>query len=171
MRLACISRLLAREQSCLAREAQLSSCIVSRVPILDSRVLEFCYLSRERYTVPVRVLKTREKGCAYQKDLNWLICSLLMTTLLWQFSPILENNATAQVSEEEKEILWSLVSEVGDNISPDEKNQLFALLLEYADIFSLASADLGHTTVLKHKIDTGSAVSVHHQLTHALTYP
>ena len=56
------------------------------------------------------------------------------------------------------------MSEVGDNISPDEKNQLFALLLEYADNFSLTSADLGHTTVLKHKIDTGSAVPVHLQL-------
>ena len=38
---------------------------------------------------------------------------------------------------------------------------MFALLQEYADVFSFASSDLGRTSVLQHRIDTGNAAPVH----------
>ena len=80
--------------------------------------------------IPVRVLNSRGEMVCLPKGLELANMQLVDDDSVVAISPILENNATAQISEEEKEILWSLVSEVGDNISPDEKNQLFALLLE-----------------------------------------
>ena len=45
-------------------------------------------------------------------------------------------------------------------INKDEK-ELFALFLEFADVFSLSTKNLGHTKVLQHRIDTGNAQPVH----------
>ena len=56
-----------------------------------------------------------------------------------------------------------MVSRVGDDVNKDEKEELFSLLLEFADIFSLSTKNLGHTKVLQHRIDTqsGNAQPVH----------
>ena len=45
-------------------------------------------------------------------------------------------------------------------INKDEK-ELFSLFLEFADVFSLSTKNLGHTKVLQHRIDTGNAQPVH----------
>eukprot|EP00731_Ephydatia_muelleri_P037277 Em0434g3a len=50
-----------------------------------------------------------------------------------------------------------LLNSVNDN----EKEQLFALVMEYADVLSLSSSELGRTTVLKHRINTGDSQPVH----------
>ena len=62
------------------------------------------------------------------------------------------------ISRENQSILWEMVSRVGDDVNKDE---LFSLLLEFADVFSLSTKNLGHTKVLQHRIDTGNAQPVH----------
>ena len=42
-------------------------------------------------------------------------------------------------------------------LSTDENTQLKALLEEYSDIFASSSLDLGHTSIVRHEIDTGTA--------------
>lgn len=49
----------------------------------------------------------------------------------------------------------------GNSVNDNEKEQLFALVMEYADVLSLSSSELGRTTVLKHRINTGDSQPVH----------
>ena len=51
--------------------------------------------------------------------------------------------------------------ESGNYTSDAEKEQLYALLMEYSDVFSLSSGELGRTAVTKHHINTGDAQPVH----------
>ena len=57
--------------------------------------------------------------------------------------------------------LWKMVCESGNYTSDAEKEQLYALLMEYSDVFSLSSGELGRTAVTKHHINTGDAQPVH----------
>ena len=68
---------------------------------------------------------------------------------------------TGKVSTAAQETLWSLASKVGDPISAVEKEHLFTLLCEYADVFSFSSTDLGRTSILRHHINTGDEAPVH----------
>eukprot|EP00731_Ephydatia_muelleri_P022808 Em0015g391a len=65
------------------------------------------------------------------------------------------------VSSVDQETLWSLVSKAGKHLNTQEKEQLFLLLQEYADVFSFRSSDLGRTSVLQHRINTGTENPIH----------
>ena len=67
----------------------------------------------------------------------------------------------AEISLECQNILWDLVSKVGSHISESEREQLYSLLVEFADVFSFSSKDLGRTKELKHHIFTSDAQPVH----------
>ena len=64
----------------------------------------------------------------------------------------------APLSKEDRETLWKVVCKVGDHLNDEEKEHLFNLLLEYADV---KSDQIGRTSILKHHIDTGNAPPVH----------
>ena len=59
-----------------------------------------------------------------------------------------------KVSSEKQRKLCSIVEETEENLSPVEKEQFYALLLEYSNVFASNDADLGRTDRLKHSIDT-----------------
>ncbi|RWS23099.1 hypothetical protein B4U80_10050, partial [Leptotrombidium deliense] len=50
-----------------------------------------------------------------------------------------------------------LKSKIGDQLSEHDRHRLVDLLKSSADIFSKDSYDLGKTSILKHKIDTGDS--------------
>ena len=62
-----------------------------------------------------------------------------------------------EVVEEKREMLWRLVEQSGPELSGEEKEMFFHLLLSYADVFAVSMTDLGRTTKLKHSIHTGNA--------------
>ena len=45
--------------------------------------------------------------------------------------------------------------------SQEQKEEFFALLLQYEDIFAMFSSDLGPTSKLNHFISTGSDTPIH----------
>ena len=57
--------------------------------------------------------------------------------------------AGPELSPEDKETLWNMVSEVGDHTSSIEKEQLFSLLVAYGDVFSFH--DSGCRSHLSHR--------------------
>ena len=61
---------------------------------------------------------------------------------------------------EKEEMLSRLVEENGGDISADEKEQLFTLLRQYADVFAASESDLGRTENLEHEVHTGDATPV-----------
>lgn len=50
---------------------------------------------------------------------------------------------------------------MGDCLGTKEKEQLYVLLLEYADVFCFRSNELGRTSVLRHHINTENANPIH----------
>lgn len=64
---------------------------------------------------------------------------------------------SAGISPEKEEMLGKIVEENGECLTVGEKEQLLALLLQYADVFATTRDDLGRTGKLKHDIDTAGA--------------
>ena len=60
------------------------------------------------------------------------------------------------VSSLKRQMLGTMVEECASNLAVDQKEQLFQLLLEYADIFA-DEGELGRTDRITHSIKTGSA--------------
>ena len=46
------------------------------------------------------------------------------------------------------------------NLTSGENRKLQELLGQYSDIFAQSSLDLGHTTIIQHKINTGEALPI-----------
>eukprot|EP00731_Ephydatia_muelleri_P028964 Em0020g608a len=65
------------------------------------------------------------------------------------------------LSQGDQEALWSMVCKVGDHLNDGEKELVFHLLMEYADVFAFNSGQIGRTNILKHRIDTGNTPPVH----------
>ena len=63
-----------------------------------------------------------------------------------------------QPTEEQCQILWDMVEQpqCGSRLTAQQKEQLFQLLLAYADVFATSSTDYGRTSVLQHNICTGN---------------
>ena len=51
----------------------------------------------------------------------------------------------------------TLVQKNDSNLSDGQQNDLLSLILQYQDIFGMGKADLGHTNLFTHSIDTGGA--------------
>ena len=70
------------------------------------------------------------------------------------------------VSPELEEALWLLAEKA--SLTPEEREKLFLLLLEYADVFALCNDELGRTNVLQHEIHTGDASPIRQQFVECL---
>jgi hypothetical protein len=67
--------------------------------------------------------------------------------------------ASTCMSEKKQQILWEMAQQVQD-ITSQQKCQLYELLRNYSDIFAIDDKDLGHTNVLRHSINTGEAIPI-----------
>ena len=111
--------------------------------------------------VPIRIVNPRECSIVLKKGVELAIMEQVTEESVIRNVSTADNMETKNISPAVQETLWSLVSEVGDHISPGDKEQLLALLLEYADVFSVKSGDLGRTSMLQHRIDTGNSLPIH----------
>lgn len=60
--------------------------------------------------------------------------------------------------------LWEIVEQSEQCLSQEKKEQLFALLLEYHDLFASGPQDLGRTGRVQHRINTGTAPPIRQQV-------
>ena len=56
-----------------------------------------------------------------------------------------------------------MISRSGNRLTEEEKEQLFALCIEYIDLFATGSDDFGRTTALRHKINTENSAPIRQQ--------
>ena len=68
-----------------------------------------------------------------------------------------------EVPEEHRRRLWAMASKSGDRLTQAEQEQLFALCLEYEDLFARGADDFGRTGKLAHKIDTEGSPPIRQQ--------
>ena len=104
--------------------------------------------------IPVRLLNTRSDSIQISKGKT---IAVLEPVAQDSISAVKEN---CGVSGEKRAQLWEKVLEVGDTLSKEEQQQLFMVLLEYADIFAEHPDDFGRTDKVKHSINTGDSPPV-----------
>lgn len=75
-----------------------------------------------------------------------------------------EQAVSVEPSMEHRQRLWEMVEQSEQCLSREEKEQLFAVLLEYHDVFASGSQDLGQTGRVQHTINTGSASPIRQQV-------
>ena len=66
-----------------------------------------------------------------------------------------------KVSRMKTQALWELVEKLTPILTWEQKCQIYALFTKHADVFSETKTDIGKTILLQHRINTGSATSVH----------
>ncbi|KAL5488507.1 hypothetical protein EMCRGX_G017449 [Ephydatia muelleri] len=60
-----------------------------------------------------------------------------------------------------KQALWELIETLSTELTLEQKRLIYALFIKYADVFPETKGDIGKTTLLQHKINTGDATPVH----------
>ena len=71
-----------------------------------------------------------------------------------------EGGQTTAVEQHKQEMLWDLVEKSPPDLSQNEKDLFYHLLLSYAYVIAYSAADLGRTSVLTHNIPTGNAAPI-----------
>ena len=69
----------------------------------------------------------------------------------------IQTSNSAQNIKAKQEMLWKLVEGGDGPLTEANKEQLFYLLGEYADIFAISKEDLGRTAKVQHRINTGNS--------------
>ncbi len=73
---------------------------------------------------------------------------------------VISDGEAAEPTAKHRQTLWEMVEQSEYCLGQGEKEQLFALLLEYHNLFATGSQDLGQTGRVKHKVDTGTALPI-----------
>ena len=75
-------------------------------------------------------------------------------------APVREDSnvpAKFEVSSCKRGLLHDMADRSAGDLTSEEKNRLYELLVEFADVFAESSDDMGRTGVVKHSIDTGTS--------------
>ena len=69
-------------------------------------------------------------------------------------------NNGSEVSEERQQVLWSMIENSYTNLSKEQADQLYQLLLLYSDVFAGSDKQVGCSNKIQCKIDTGAAPAI-----------
>ena len=108
---------------------------------------------RER--VPVRVLNPSDQPRKLKAGSGLAICVLVESVLTSRVC-VGEKVPACELPEHVKLLYERSVT----NLQPYQQKLLYNLLQEYAHLFSRGAEDLGRTSIVKHRIDTGAAVPI-----------
>jgi len=59
-----------------------------------------------------------------------------------------------ELSADAKQILWEMVENSGEMLNENQQQELYKLLLGFADVFAFKDTELGRTNKLRHTITT-----------------
>lgn len=109
----------------------------------------------EHGQVPVRLLNPRSQAVFIRKGEE--IGTLERVEDTPTQHTVVSRVGTEQVSREKQQLLRELVDNNASELSQNEADRFYRLLMDYEDVFAVSNSDLGRTTRLKHTIDTGNA--------------
>ena len=140
-----------RNQNWMAEQAEVQT------GVFVSRTL----LPQQSDNLPISIINITDKPVQIEKG-----------TILTDATPV--DVPTEQLPENEKSAKsrkrrsYEHLKPLMENLSPDmtrrEQDELWDLLKSYADVFSTGKFDLGRTSLVSHKIDTGDAYPVKQRL-------
>ncbi|KAL5515841.1 hypothetical protein EMCRGX_G001073 [Ephydatia muelleri] len=68
-----------------------------------------------------------------------------------------------KVSESKSKLLWEMVQNCAADLSKEEKDMLYHVLMAYADVFAESNGELGRTNMVKQSVDTGNNPPIRQQ--------
>eukprot|EP00731_Ephydatia_muelleri_P000931 Em0001g931a len=68
-----------------------------------------------------------------------------------------------KVSESKSKLLWEMVQNSAADLSKEEKDMLYHVLMAYADVFAESNGELGRTNMVKQSVDTGNNPPIRQQ--------
>ena len=112
-------------------------------------------------TVPVRLLNLRDETITIPKGTKIAEMEQIPDDAITTVASTQES--VSETSNDHRSTLWEMIDKVGDRLNQGEKEQLYALLLDYSDIFAQSSDDFGRTGRIQHRIDTGDSQPIRQQ--------
>ena len=112
-------------------------------------------------TVPVRLLNLRDETITIPKGTKIAEMEQIPDDAITTVASTQES--VSETSNDHRSTLWEMVDKVDDRLNQSEKEQLYALLLDYSDIFAQSSDDFGGTGRIQHRIDTGDSQPIRQQ--------
>lgn len=103
----------------------------------------------DKAEVPLRILNLRDETITIRKGTIIAEMELVPMDLVNMVATVDQSSA-----DRGDEALWVMADRAGDEINQGEKEQLFALFLEYRDLFAKSPDDFGRTGKIKHTIHT-----------------
>ena len=140
------------------------SWIVSREPSDRMGVLvAHALVCPANNAVPLHVLNPREEPVIVPKGTRIATLEPLEQETPDDVIQVHAVSATGNksLSSSEEGVLWEMVSTVVSGVTESQKEQLFFMFSNYSDVFCLHPNDMGHTTEVKHHIDTGDSPPIH----------
>ena len=123
------------------------------LPVLIAAAVVSCAQGRE---IPIRMINPSASGVTIYKGTRVAMAEEMEE---WMLASITEAesapNKNSTVTAQKQQILWQMVEQCEEDLSTEQKEQLYHLLLAYADIFADGSDELGRTNCVKHVINTG----------------
>ena len=106
--------------------------------------------------LPIRVMNMTTGTQKIKKGSDLARCELVEGIIKEDTPPPINSNKLRELPDHVKD----LYERSAKNLSISQREELRLLLLENADLFSKSSDDLGHTDMVRHKIDIGDAVPI-----------
>jgi len=110
--------------------------------------------------VPIRLLNLSPDRITVGKGTRVASASILDSTSIVVAGIDCKSPAQSEVSDEKQQQLWQTVESAAGKLTQREQEQLFAVLLNNADVFADGPSDLGKTDELYHTINTGNALPI-----------
>ena len=141
--------------ACTPDSAMKRTWLVEGTPADRCAAIVACALVKpEGNQVPVRLLNPREVEVSISK--GTILAGLESISEDCTISAVGKESAR-ELTNEHQQKLWGMVEGAERSLGEEEKAQLFALLLEYYTLFAIGDDDLGHTSKVQHRVDTGDA--------------
>ncbi len=141
--------------------------LVGQAVLLDGfQVARAVVVADDRGMVPIRILNVGEqtkilkRGTAVAKLLPVEDCEIVETRIM----TCVPGNASP---ESVPDHLQDLMERCTDGLDEEDTDAVKSLLSRYSDVFSTGDYDIGRTTLVKHRIDTGDAAPIRQPLRRA----
>ena len=110
--------------------------------------------------VPVRLLNLSPDSVTVHKGTRVASASAVENHSIVVASVNSNPSLQCDVPNHKRQQLWQAVESAAEKLTRTEQEQLYAVLLDYADVFADDAGDLGKTDKLQHTINTGGALPI-----------
>ena len=126
------------------------------LPVLVAAAVVSCAQGREPSQIPTRMINPSTSEVTIYKGTRVAMAEEMEEWMLASISEVEgASNKKSTITAQKQQILWQMVEQCEEDLATEQKEQLYHLLLAYADIFADGSDELGRTKCVQHVINTG----------------